>query len=194
MEAFWEMGFWVWAVALFATALFLGWYVNWRGALTSVEIERYQGWPARRPKRHDNYQEVPRGGRWPRIRDVEPREGRTRGTRPGDGHHDTGICAAPEVHQRLHASAFRERRPSSHLCTKDRWLCRRLEHQPGPRLAYRRLHAIPKPTGRLLPGCRLSSRLARPWRKSRCLPRPEGKSNHENHANTRRVLRQSAGL
>ncbi|MEP0707375.1 hypothetical protein [Parvibaculum sp.] len=41
MEAFWEMGFWVWAVALFATALFLGWYVNWRGALTSVEIERY---------------------------------------------------------------------------------------------------------------------------------------------------------
>ena len=43
MEAFWGLGFWVWSVALLATALFLGWYVNWRGPLTSREIDLYLG-------------------------------------------------------------------------------------------------------------------------------------------------------
>ncbi|MBO6634418.1 hypothetical protein [Parvibaculum sp.] len=43
MDALWELGFWVWGVALLATASFLGWYVNWRGALTPGEIERFLG-------------------------------------------------------------------------------------------------------------------------------------------------------
>lgn len=31
--------FWVWGVALAAYAIFLGWYVNWRGPLSKAEIE-----------------------------------------------------------------------------------------------------------------------------------------------------------
>jgi hypothetical protein len=32
--------FWVWGVALAAYAMFLGWYVNWRGPLSKAEIEQ----------------------------------------------------------------------------------------------------------------------------------------------------------
>ena len=32
--------FWVWGVALLGYALFLSWYVNWRGPLTKAEIEK----------------------------------------------------------------------------------------------------------------------------------------------------------
>ena len=33
-------GFWVWGVALLGYALFLSWYVNWRGPLSKAEIDR----------------------------------------------------------------------------------------------------------------------------------------------------------
>lgn len=41
MGTFWENGFWVWGVALLVTALFFGWYVNWRAPLSPAEIDRY---------------------------------------------------------------------------------------------------------------------------------------------------------
>jgi hypothetical protein len=31
--------FWVWGVALLGYAIFLAWYVNWRGPLSKAEIE-----------------------------------------------------------------------------------------------------------------------------------------------------------
>lgn len=33
--------FWVWAIALAAYGLFLGWYVNWRGALRAAEVDAF---------------------------------------------------------------------------------------------------------------------------------------------------------
>lgn len=41
MGMIWSSGFWVWGVALLATALFFSWYVNWRRPLCAEEVDRY---------------------------------------------------------------------------------------------------------------------------------------------------------
>ena len=52
-------GFWVWGVAGLAYAVFLGWYVNWRGALSPDEIETLMARMSANTVGHGDRDEMP---------------------------------------------------------------------------------------------------------------------------------------